>query len=113
MAMAISSITVVTNANRLRKMKILPHLAVSEGEWKEDNKGENQMIKRKLFVDDMTCNHCKLRITKTVEVLKGVKTVHIDLEQKWVEIEYDERVIQIEQIKTAIESAGYNPVIRN
>lgn len=105
MAMAISSITVVTNANRLRNKPItLDQMTISNVLNKES---EYQMIKQELIVEDMTCNHCKMRISKTVEVLHGVRSIHIDLEKKSVEIEYDEKEIQIDTIKNAISGAGY------
>lgn len=92
-AMAISSITVVTNANRLRKRKI--------------NVREEKIMKSRLEVKDMTCNHCKMRITKAVEALNGIRTLHIDLESKIVEVEYDDHEIQLSKIKDAITGAGY------
>lgn len=92
-AMAISSITVVTNANRLRKVKL--------------NVMEEKLNKIKFTVSDMTCNHCRLRITKVLENLNGVKTVHIDLDNKLVFAEYDEQTIQSAQIKESVMNAGY------
>lgn len=105
MAMAISSITVVSNANRLRNRSINVDPVTIQNWLKQER--EFKMIKKELIVEDMTCNHCKMRISKTVEVLHGVRSIHIDLDKKSVEIEYDEKEIQIETIKNAITGAGY------
>ncbi len=93
-AMAISSITVVLNANRLRNIDL-------------NIKGKT-MTKLRLKVEDMVCNHCKLRISKTIEALNGVNSIHIDLEEKQVWIEYNEQIIQSEKIKSCIISLGYH-----
>ncbi|HOE92013.1 MAG TPA: HAD-IC family P-type ATPase, partial [Candidatus Cloacimonadota bacterium] len=108
-AMAISSVTVVTNANRLRMMKIMPELDIAHEE-EEIVEGEIEMAKTQFKVEDMTCNHCKMRITKATEVLEGVKAIDVDLDNKLVTFDFDESKIKAEQIKSAIEEAGYTPV---
>ncbi|HPY96805.1 MAG TPA: heavy metal translocating P-type ATPase [Candidatus Cloacimonadota bacterium] len=108
-AMAISSVTVVTNANRLRMMKIMPELDIAHEE-EEIVEGEIEMAKTQFKVEDMTCNHCKMRITKATEVLDGVKSIEVDLDNKLVTFDFDESKIKADQIKSAIEEAGYTPV---
>ena len=113
-AMAISSVTVVTNANRLRRMKIMPELDIAHEEEIEESEkiieGDTPMAKIQYKVDDMTCNHCKMRITKAVEPLAGVKLLEIDLDSKIVAVDFDENIITENQIKSVIEEAGYTPV---
>ena len=59
-----------------------------------------------LKVPDMSCQHCKMRIEKSLSNLKNIQYLKVDLERKSVEIEGH---ISIEEVKNAIVASGYTP----
>jgi Cu+-exporting ATPase len=88
-AMALSSVSVVTNALLLRR-------------WKPLTQGEKTMIE--LTVEDMTCKHCVGRVTKAVQDIDGAAKVDIDLASKKVRIDSQ---ANLDSIVQAIDAAGY------
>ncbi|HHV79462.1 MAG TPA: heavy-metal-associated domain-containing protein [Firmicutes bacterium] len=67
------------------------------------------MKKAKFSVPDMSCQHCKMAITKSVNGLKGVRSCEVDLGSKVVVVEYDETATSAATIRSAIADAGYTP----
>ena len=59
-----------------------------------------------LKVPDMNCQHCQMRIEKSLSNLKNIQGLKVDLERKSVEIEGN---ISVEEVKNAIVAAGYTP----
>lgn len=59
-------------------------------------------------VNDMTCGHCVLAITKAVKAIEPAATVSVDLGTKRVQI--DASRADAPTLKSAIEEAGYTPV---
>mgnify|MGYP000451122293 FL=1 len=92
-AMAFSSITVVLNALRLKAYK-LPEFQVTK-------EGGDIM---KLTVTNMTCNHCKMTIEKTLQQ-NGFTNVDIDLDNKVVEFDLNGNTEDL--AKKVIEEKGY------
>jgi Cu+-exporting ATPase len=90
-AMALSSVSVVTNALLLRR-------------WKptELTKGGKTMYE--LTVEDMTCKHCVGRVTKAVQEIDQQAKVEIDLPTKRVKIDSQ---ADLDRIAQAIDAAGY------
>lgn len=60
----------------------------------------------KIKVPDMTCQHCKMRISETLQSIPGVKSVSIDLESKEVVVE---AAIDKSLILGRIRQEGYTP----
>ena len=54
----------------------------------------------------MSCQHCKMRIEKSLSNLKNIQNLKVDLERKSVEIEGN---ISVEEVKNAIVASGYTP----
>jgi copper chaperone len=63
-------------------------------------------MKKKIYIEGMSCMHCSARVKKALEGLAGVKDAAVDLEGKFAVIEADTFPADAE-IKTAIEDAGY------
>ena len=63
-------------------------------------------MKMILKVPDMSCQHCKMRIEKSLSNLKNIQNLKVDLERKSVEIEGN---ISVEEVKNAIVASGYTP----
>ena len=66
------------------------------------------MTKKILDVQGMSCDHCKMAVTKAVSALDGVSAVEVRLENNTVTIDFDEGQLPLENIKQAIEGQGYD-----
>jgi Cu+-exporting ATPase len=93
-AMALSSVSVVTNALLLRRWTPA-HQAIS-------TKGEAMTYE--LTVEGMSCGHCVGRVTKSVQDLDQDAKVAIDLPTRKVKIDSK---ADLERIVQAIDAAGY------
>ncbi|MFC5547519.1 heavy metal translocating P-type ATPase [Massilia aerilata] len=95
-AMALSSVSVVTNALLLRRWTPVSFsIPVS-------NEGATTMYE--LTVEDMTCKHCVGRVTKAVQEIDQAAKVDIDLPTKKVKID---SAADLDRIARAIDAAGY------
>ncbi|GAB3458481.1 copper-translocating P-type ATPase CopA1 [Massilia terrae] len=99
-AMALSSVSVVSNALLLRRWKPAP-----AAQTISTATGEKTMYE--LTVDGMTCGHCVSRVTKSVQSVDQGAKVDIDLASKKVRV--DSRA-DLDEIAEAIDEAGY-PVL--
>jgi len=100
-AMSISSLTVVTNALRLRRFlpsrkNILPQKA----EIKEE-----KTVEKTIMIEGMMCTHCSGRVEKALNAIPGVKAA-VDLEGKCAHCTVDAGVTE-EMLKSAVADAGY------
>lgn len=68
------------------------------------------MSRETLTVEGMSCDHCKMTVSKAVNALKGVTDVQVSLEEKTVAVDFDEAVQSTSAIKEAIENSGYEVV---
>ncbi len=60
----------------------------------------------KLYVEGMTCEHCKMHVEKALKSLKGVKSASVDLEKGTAEVK-TKKEIPFDIFRQAIEDAGY------
>lgn len=58
-------------------------------------------------VEDMTCNHCVMTVTKAVKALDGAAQVEIDLPAHSVKVASARPAAEVE---AAIREAGFTPV---
>jgi Cu+-exporting ATPase len=93
-AMALSSVSVVTNALLLRRWTPVQATISPQGE----------QTMYELTVEDMTCKHCVGRVTKAVQEVDQEAKVEIDLPSKKVTIDSQADLGRIVQ---AIDDAGY------
>jgi Cu+-exporting ATPase len=123
-AMALSSVSVVTNALLLRRwapqrpsltgvraddtlpaLQLPPALPASisdQAATAPPTQGEHAMYE--LTVEDMTCKHCVGRVTKAVQGIDPAAQVEIDLPTKKVKIDSG---ADLAKIAAAIDEAGY------
>lgn len=93
LAMSLSSVSVVTNALRLRKVKL-------------NFEEERKMVIKKIQIEGMQCNHCKMTVEKALGSIEGVTKVEVSLENKNAVIEM-EKIVDDKKIKETIEDAGF------
>jgi Cu+-exporting ATPase len=103
-AMALSSVSVVTNALLLRRWQPAPRPEPeSESEpIPTQPQGAHKMYE--LTVEDMSCGHCVGRVTKSVQALDKDAKVEVDLPTKKVKVD---SVADLDKIAEAIVAAGY------
>ena len=105
LAMSFSSVCVVTNALRLKKFR---------AKYNYDNKQIDNLIEKKeekvnmkkVLIEGMQCNHCKMSVEKALSSIEGVTKVEVSLENKNAIIE-SEKEIDNNKIKEVIEEAGF------
>ena len=107
-AMALSSVSVVSNALLLRRWQGAASLTSTPGAFVPPSKGENTMYE--LTVEGMSCGHCVGRVTKSVQGVDAAAKVEIDLPAKKVRIDSG---ADLERIAAAIDEAGYPVTARS
>ncbi|MFD3448361.1 copper chaperone CopZ [Microbacteriaceae bacterium 4G12] len=63
-----------------------------------------------LHVQGMTCNHCKMAVTKALSELEGVTSVEVHLQEGTVTVQYDETKVNEAALNEAVEEQGYDIV---
>ena len=103
-AMSLSSVSVVSNALRLKlfKPKHTAPAAPSTVSTPKQEKGVSQMEK-KIMIEGMMCQHCVAHVTKALTALPG-ETVTVDLAGKCAVVSGP---ATDEELKKAVEDAGY------
>lgn len=69
----------------------------------------NKKIKKVITIEGMVCNHCKLKVEKSLLELEGVSKVKVNLKNKTATI-YSDKSICTESIKNAISKLDYEVV---
>lgn len=124
-AMSLSSVSVVSNALRLKFFK--PVRTVKDTRH-YDNVGEKETVnsshesindenkenggndmKKVLKVEGMSCGHCKAAVEKALKAVDGVENAVVDLEKKSAEVTLNKEVANDELTK-AVTDAGYEVV---
>ncbi len=60
-----------------------------------------------LSIPGMNCPVCPITIKKSLQNVKGVKTVNVIFESKLANVSFDDEVTDINHLKQATENVGY------
>lgn len=65
----------------------------------------------KIKCTEMTCDGCKRSITKSINTLKGIAKLDVDLETKIITVIFDDSKTDSQAIVNAVVEAGYEAVL--
>ena len=97
LAMSLSSVCVVTNALRINKFKV---------KYEEERKMEKKIYEKNVYIEGMSCNHCKMSVEKALKSIDGVENVAVNLDDKKASITLT-KSINNDEIKKVIEDIGF------
>ncbi len=98
-AMAMSSVSVVTNSLRLRRVRL------QEKENIQTSKPNTDM-KKEYKVEGMMCNHCRMHVEKALNSIEGVHAT-VTLDPPAAVIEFDGEAKPVEELQAVLEEEGY------
>jgi Cu+-exporting ATPase len=101
-AMSLSSVSVLTNALRLRRF------TPAQAGKKENNaegKEDTNMMRKTVLIEGMSCGHCVKRVEAALKDVAGVKSVAVDLAKKNATVEGD--ALDDTALTGAVTEAGY------
>ena len=106
-AMSVSSVTVVTNALRLKRFKF--NAPVKPSKRNTHNKGDQTMFGKtetyKLSVKGMMCEHCVAHVTSALKGIKGVESAEVSLDSASAVV--TAKGVKEDDFKKAVKAAGY------
>ncbi len=100
-AMSFSSVSVISNALRLRKFK---PIAVD----KNNQNMEVFTMKKTIKIEGMSCMHCSARVEKALKEIDGVSDVAVNLDEKNAVVNVDG--VSDDVLVNAVTEAGYDVV---
>ncbi len=111
--MSLSSVSVVTNALRLKWLRLPKNKKEKENKEmfglfkkkKEDFKDTVGVVT--LTVEGMMCEHCSARVKGAAEGVAGVLSASVDLGKKTVTLHTDPEAFSMDTLDAAITAAGY------
>lgn len=104
-AMSLSSICVVSNALRLKTLRLNKINHRDDENNEKEEKGEKIMTKT-INIEGMACGHCTARVEKALSELAGVTAVTVSLEEKNAVVTVEDGVTE-ETLTKAVVDAGY------
>ncbi len=127
-AMAFSSVSVLSNALRLRRFTPKGSQGL-QGSYKDQQsrsrseilaippisnmratRPREETMETSLKIEGMTCNHCKTHVEKAVEGVEGVERAEVDLAAAILTVGGKLSPEVVAQIQTAVTEAGYSVV---
>ena len=97
-AMAMSSVSVVTNSLRLKRKRVFETEIVPLN--------TNKVMKKEYTIGGMMCNHCRMHVEKALNSVPGV-TATVTLDPPVATVETAEGEIPFDALRQAVEAEGY------
>ena len=101
LAMAMSSVSVVSNSLRLKGKRIS---CVTDNNVIINN--NIKIMKKEYQIGGMMCNHCRMHVEKALNQTEGVKSATVTLEPPVATVEFNDEPVALETLKKALEEAG-------
>ncbi len=64
-------------------------------------------MKKKLYIEGMTCGHCAMNVTSALSEVCGVLKVEVNMDQKYAEVDLAHEVEDV-KFKMAISEIGFD-----
>lgn len=94
LAMAMSSVSVVSNSLRLKSKKISSTII------------NNKIMEKEYKIEGMMCNHCRMHAEKALNAIPGVEAT-VTLEPPVARIKFTDGEVPFDTLRKAVEEAGY------
>ena len=104
-AMAMSSVSVVTNSLRLKGKKIYTDIYKS-------NKINSTTMKKEYTIEGMMCNHCRMHAEKALNQLEGVQAT-VTLDPPMAVIEFADGEKTLAELQAALDAEGFTIKSKN
>ena len=101
MAMALSSVSVVSNSLRLKSRRI------SSNSEQITTIQSNTTMEKEYKIEGMMCNHCRMHVEKALKAVAGVEDVTVTLQPPVAKVKFAGEELPLETLKQAVEEAGY------
>lgn len=66
-------------------------------------------MKKTVYINGMSCNHCKMRVENTLKEMDGITNAVVNLESKLAEVEFSAEVPN-DAITEAIDDIGFDVI---
>ena len=97
LAMAMSSISVVSNSLRLKAKKIISELTTLK---------INKTMEKEYKVEGMMCNNCRMHVEKALNAVEGVESATVTLNPPVAKVKFADGEISVDTLQNALNEAG-------
>jgi copper chaperone CopZ len=70
---------------------------------------DKTMQTKTVTIPNISCNHCKMRIEKTLNALDGVTSASAEVSTKALTVEWNDSIVNWGDIRASLEKIGYLP----
>ena len=97
LAMAMSSVSVVSNSLRLKAKKIISELTTLK---------INKTMEKEYKVEGMMCNNCRMHVEKVLNAVEGVESATVTLNPPVAKVKFADGEISVDTLQNALNEAG-------